>query len=452
MNTTGVILAAGQGTRMKSKLHKVLHPILGKPMIWYALDAMRQASDGKPVVVIGNQAEQVRESVGEDAQFVLQAEQFGTGHAVMQAEAVLKDKTDLVLVTYADMPLLRPETLKRLVSVQKENSGPMSLATIIAEDPRGFGRIVRDKDNSVLAIVEETAANEDQLKIKELNVSVYCFQADWLWQALDKITLSAKEEYYLTDVVEIAVAEGHRVEAVVLDDPAETIGINTRVHLAEAAQAMQERINKNWMLKGISIPDPDSTYIEPDVIIGTDTVIYPNTHLQGNSEIGEDAVIGPNTIILDSKVGDRCVVLSSIIEYAVMDEEANIGPFGHLRKGARMGKGAHMGNFGEMKNSYLGPGAKMGHFSYLGDATVGENANIGAGTITCNYDGEKKHPTIIGENAFIGSDSMLVAPLNIGKNAKTGAGSVVTKDVPEGTTVVGVPAVPIKKKRTSRES
>jgi len=446
MKVAAVLLAAGKGTRMKSELPKVLHSIVGKPILWHVLAAMKEASSEKPVVVIGHGAEQVENFVGADGVCVLQEPQLGTGHAVMQAESMLKGKTDYVIVTYADMPLLRGETLKQLVETQDANSGPISMLTVIAEDPRGFGRIVRKEDGTVGAIVEEYVATPEQKAIKELNVGAYCFSADWLWDALKRIPKNPKKgEYYLTDAVELAVADGLPVRALVLDDLSETIGINTRAHLAEAEAVMRQRINRDLMLAGVSMIDPLSTYIQAGVKIGKDTIIHPNTHIQGNVVIGEGCEIGPNAHIRDSQVGNRCIVFMSVMEGAVLEDDVDIGPFARLRKGAHLDKGVHMGNFGEVKDSHLGPGVKMGHFSYIGNAQVGANTNIGAGTITCNYDGKHKHPTEIGENAFIGSDTMLVAPLKLGNRARTGAGAVVTKNVPDDTLAVGMPARAIKK-------
>lgn len=453
MKTTSVILAAGQGTRMHSSIPKVLHPILGRPMAWYAINASKKATDMDPIVVVGHAAETVRDELGNVARYVMQKNQLGTGHAVQQAEALLRGKTDYVLVTYGDMPLVTSETIKMLINAQKRHSGPISVLTLIADDPRGFGRIVRSKNGTVLAIVEEAQATEEQLAIRELNTGVFCFTSEWLWDALQRIELSpvkgaqlAKEgEYYLTDLVEIAVNEGKSVQALRVEDSTEMIGINTRVHLAEAAKLMQQRINRKWMLNGVSIQDPASTYIEPDVKIGRDTVIAPNTYLRGDTIIGDACILGPNSLIQDSKMGNRCEVFFSVVENAILEDDVDIGPFGHLRKGAHLADGVHMGNFGEVKNSYLGPGTKMGHFSYLGDATLGAEVNVGAGTITCNYDGVGKHPTEIGDNVFIGSDTMLVAPLKIGHGGRTGAGAVVTKDVAENTLVVGLPARPIRK-------
>jgi bifunctional UDP-N-acetylglucosamine pyrophosphorylase/glucosamine-1-phosphate N-acetyltransferase len=343
-------------------------------------------------------------------------------------------------VTYADMPLLRPETLKRLVETQKANQGPLTILTVNAADPRGFGRVIRNVEGSVQSIVEEASATEAQLSIHELNGGAYCFSAKWLWEALNKIKVSKKGEYYLTDTVSLAVQAGQTVQAVVSDDHVETVGINTRVHLAEAETAMRQRINQAHMLAGVTIVDPASTYIDMGVKIGRDTVVWPNTYLRGKTVIGEGCVIGPNTIAQDTTVGDFCEILAAVMEGAVVEDNVGIGPFARLRKGAHLCKGVHMGNFGEIKDSTLGPGTKMGHFSYIGNAVIGKDVNIGAGTITCNFDGVNKNPTEIGEGVFIGSDTMLVAPVKMGARSRTGAGAVVTKDVDPDTLVVGVPA------------
>jgi bifunctional UDP-N-acetylglucosamine pyrophosphorylase/glucosamine-1-phosphate N-acetyltransferase len=446
MKVTAILLAAGQGTRMKSDLPKVMHPVLGKPMIWHALEAVRQATNETPVVVVGHGAEKVTDYFGDSARTVVQEEQLGTAHALMQAVPLLRGTEGLVLVSYADMPLLRGETLARLVDLQKRNPGPMSMLTVISEDPRGFGRIVRGADGTVKAIVEEYVATEEQRKIKELNVGAYCFNAEWLWDALSRIEKNPhKGEYYLTDTVEVAVGSGLAVQAEVMEDAKEAIGVNTRVHLSEVEVEMRRRVNVGHMLNGVTFVDPASTVVELGVKIGRDTVLWPNTYLHGKTEIGEGNVIGPNTMIRDSKIGNRCKVLMSVMEGAWLEDDVDMGPFARLRKGAHLGNHVHMGNFGEVKDSYLHDGVKMGHFSYIGNADIGSETNIGAGTITCNYDGEKKHPTKIGEGVFIGSDTMLVAPLTIGDGARTGAGAVVTKDVPDDTLVVGMPARAIKK-------
>lgn len=446
MKITAVLLAAGQGTRMKSDVPKVLHPLCGKPMLWHVLEALRFATTENPVVIVGHGAEAVESYLGDSAECVLQEPQLGTAHAAIQAESILRDKTDLVLVTYADMPLLRRETFQRLVETQRSNPGPLSLLTVIADDPRGFGRIVRKADGTVEAIVEEYVAMPEQREIKELNVGAYCFRADWLWDALHRIEKNPKKgEYYLTDIVELAVRENLPVQAVVHDDFVETIGINTRVHLSEAEAALRTRINHAHMLNGVSMMNPASTYIDAGVKIGRDTTLLPNTYLHGNTTVGEGNAIGPNTIVRDSRIGNRCKIVASVLEGAILEDEVDMGPFARLRKGAHLKRHVHMGNFGEVKDSILHEGVKMGHFSYIGNATIGARTNIGAGTITANYDGEKKNPTDIGEDAFIGSDTMLVAPLKLGDGARTGAGAVVTKNVPDDTLVVGMPARAIRK-------
>ncbi len=445
MNVTAILLAAGQGTRMKSDLPKMLHPICGRPMLAHSLAAAAQVSDGAPVVIVGHGADRVRESVSGGVRFVVQDPQLGTGHAVKQAETLLKGKADYVLVTYGDMPLLQASTLQRLVETQKSNRGPMSMLTVVADDPRGFGRVLRNADGTVAAIVEEYVATPEQLNVKELNVGAYCFSADWLWEALHRIDVSPKGEYYLTDTAELAVKDDLPIQAVACDDISETIGINTRVDLADAEAVIRARINRMHMLNGVTILNPDATYIEADVQIGKDSVILPNTYIFGKTVIGERNQIGPNSHIRDTKIGNDCKVFMSVMESAVLEDFVDTGPFARLRKGAHLGRHVHMGNFGEVKDSYLAEGVKMGHFSYIGNANIGKNTNIGAGTITCNFDGVNKNPTEIGEDVFIGSDSMLVAPLKIGDRAKTGAGAVVTKDVPADMLAVGVPARSIKK-------
>lgn len=445
MKIRALVLAAGQGVRMRSDLPKVLHPLLGHPMLWYAVQSARQASGEQPLVVVGHAADQVRQALGDQAEFVLQEEQLGTGHAVLQAEARLHGQADLLLVTLGDMPLLKAETLRLVVDAQQTNPGPISMLTVELLDAHGFGRIVRDPDGLIQAIVEDAHTTPEQKQIKEVNPSVYCFDCRWLWQALKHIPISPKGEYYLTDLVGLAVAEGRPVKTVFSADATETIGVNNRAHLAEVAALLRQRINTAWMLDGVTLVDPASTYIEPEVQLGRDTVIWPNTYLHGKTKIGEHCTIGPNTIIHDSQVGSQVQILASVLEGAVVEDDVDMGPFAHLRKGAHLGRGVHMGNFGEVKDSYLAPGVKMGHFSYIGNAEIGENTNIGAGTITCNYDGVRKNKTEIGKDVFIGSDTMLVAPLKLGDGARTGAGSVVTHDVPEGMTVVGVPARPFNK-------
>ncbi|MEA3408625.1 MAG: bifunctional UDP-N-acetylglucosamine diphosphorylase/glucosamine-1-phosphate N-acetyltransferase GlmU [Chloroflexota bacterium] len=436
-----VILAAGEGTRMKSSRPKVLHPVGGRAMILWSVRNARATGAGEIVLVVGEGAEAIREAVGDEVRYVCQAEQLGTGHATLQAREALAGKADIVFVLYGDMPTLRAETLRRVIRRHEERRPAVTILSVTSGDSMGFGRVVRDEAGNVREIVEEAVAEPEILAIKELNCGVYCFDAPWLWKRLPDVSLTQpKGEYYLTDMVGLAVQDGRAVEAVTISDVEEVQGINTRVHLARAEGVLRERINRELMLSGVTIIDPATTYIEADVQVGRDTVIHPNTHLQGKTVIGEECVIGPDTIVQDTHVGDRCEVVASVLEEAILEDDVDIGPFGHLRPGAHLGQGVHMGNFGEVKNSYLAPGTKMGHFSYLGDAEVGRDVNVGAGTITCNYDGRRKHPTVIEEGAFIGSGTMLVAPVRVGKGAKIGAGAVVTRDVPAGTLAYGVPA------------
>jgi bifunctional UDP-N-acetylglucosamine pyrophosphorylase/glucosamine-1-phosphate N-acetyltransferase len=444
MDLSAVILAAGRGTRMKSSIPKVLHPLLGKPMAWYALQAAHQATGGKPIMVVGHGAEHVQQVLGDQADYTLQEPQLGTGHAVLQAGQLVSGKSELVLVTYADMPLLTGETLTRLVERAQSHNNPITMLTVTTPEARGFGRILRGMDGQVNAIIEEAQATAEQLTIQEINPGVYCFRAAWLWPALKRIPLSPKGEYYLTDLVGLAVEDGFTIHDIAVEDPDEVIGINTRVHLAQAEALLRKRVNTQWMLEGVTMIDPSQVYIEPEVSLGQDTTLWPGTYLHGTTHIGAGCIIGPNTIIKDTQVGDNCKVLSSLLEGAVLEDHVDMGPFCRLRKGAHLSRGVHMGNFGEVKNSTLGPGTKMGHFSYIGDTITGPDVNIGAGTITCNYDGLQKFPTEIGEGAFIGSDTMLVAPVKVGAGARTGAGAVVTRDIPPDTLAVGVPAKVVK--------
>ena len=450
MIIASVVLAAGMGTRMKSRTPKMLHNLLGKPLVMHSISSVIGISNLPPIIVVGYGSEDVIQAVqdahGERVQFAIQAEPLGTGHAVMSAEPDLVGKSDLVLVTLADMPMLREETIASILKFHQESGNILTMTSVVGDVPRGFGRVIRDENGSVKAIVEEAVATPEQLKVREYNISVYCFEAKWLWENLKNIKKSPKGEYYLTDLVEIAVTHGSKLDAFILQDPVEGLGINNRVDLADCEVAMRKRVIQQWMLDGVSFLDPESCTVESDVVIGQDTVILPNTHLRGSTSIGESCQIGPDTTLSDTTVGNNCVITYSVAEIATLGNCVSMGPFCHLRKGAVLMDGVHLGNFGEVKDSVLYEGVKMGHFSYIGNAKIGKNVNIGAGTITCNYDGKMKHPTEIGENTFIGSDTMLVAPLKIGKNAKTGAGSVVTKDVPDDTLVYGVPAHPKERK------
>ena len=442
-----IILAAGLGTRMKSDIPKVLHPLLGKPMVEYIFDAVRDICEDPPLVVVGNRADLVMETLGDKARYVVQDPQLGTAHAVQCAREVLRGKSDIILVANSDFPLITAKTYALLVRTHQESGSKLTLSTVVTDEPRGFGRILRDGKEHIVGIVEDKVATPQQKKITELNSNPYCFDAEWLWGALDQVKKSAVGEYYLTDLIEIAAKSGQAVGSIEIEDHRESIGINNRVHLAEAAKVIQQRINHKWMLAGVTMIDPDKVFIDDTVTLGRDTVLYPEVYLRGATTVGESCQLGPSVILEDTEVGNRCKLLFAMLESAKLENDVDMGPFGHLRRGAHLDDHVHMGNFGEVKNSYLAPGVKMGHFSYIGDAHIGRNVNIGAGTVTCNFDGEGKFKTEIGEDAFIGSDTMLVAPVKIGKGAKTGAGSVVTQDVPDGSVVVGVPAREIKSKQ-----
>jgi bifunctional UDP-N-acetylglucosamine pyrophosphorylase/glucosamine-1-phosphate N-acetyltransferase len=441
LNLTMIVLAAGAGTRMKSPLPKVLHPLAGRPMVAYVLEVARALDPVQLVVVTGHGGELVRQALGDGPAYVTQEQRLGTGHAVQRAAAAAAGRSGTVLVVYGDTPLIRPQTLRHMIEEHTAVDAAATILTFWPASPAGYGRIVREADTGrVLAIVEDAAATAEERAIGEVNSGILCFRDAWLWPNLAALEPSAAGELYLTDLVDAAVRQGETVAALQVADPLEVMGVDHRAKLARAEAEMRRRINEGWMLAGVTLIHPEATYIDAEVEIGPDTVIWPNTLLQGRTRIGAGCTVGPGSLIRSSTIGDGCRVELSVVEEAVMEDGSNVGPFGHLRKGGHLGRDAHMGNFGEIKNATLGPGAKMGHFSYLGDATVGAGANIGAGTITCNYDGTRKHRTEIGAGAFIGSDTMLVAPVTIGEDAKTGAGSVVTHDVPPGGLVYGVPA------------
>jgi bifunctional UDP-N-acetylglucosamine pyrophosphorylase/glucosamine-1-phosphate N-acetyltransferase len=438
-----VILAAGEGTRLRSDVAKVLHPVGGIPMVLWSVKSAQRLGADPIVLVVGHGGDEVRRAVGDGVQYVVQHRRLGTGHATLQAREPLLGRSDEVVVLYGDMPALRAETLERLAALHRERRPAVTMLSVLSDDSMGFGRVVRDGQGRVRAIVEEAVATPEILAIKELNCGVYCFDASWLWERLPAVPVTQpKGEYYLTDMVGLAVADGRDVQVLSISDVTEVQGINNRVHLARAEAILRQRTNERLMLSGVTLVDPDTTYVEATVHVGRDTVIYPNTILRGCTVVGERAQLGPNSLIQDSRIGDGCRVLMAAVEEAIMEEGSNIGPFGHLRKGAHLGRGVHVGNFGEVKDAYLAPGTKMGHFSYIGDAQVGERVNIGAGAITCNYDGVDKHRTTVGDDAFVGSGAMLVAPLQVGSRARIGAGAVVTHDVAEDTLVYGVPARP----------
>jgi bifunctional UDP-N-acetylglucosamine pyrophosphorylase/glucosamine-1-phosphate N-acetyltransferase len=452
---TAIVLAAGLGKRMRSKKPKALHEIAGRPMLLHVLQAARDAfestcRDARLTVVVGHGAEQVQAVLDADVQCVRQAEQLGTGHAVAQAQEAAKSAAN-VLVLNADVPLVTAGTIAGLITAHRDAEADLTFLTACVAEPRGQGRLRRDAAGQPIAIVEEADADATTMAGNEVNVGVYCFRGGWLWPHLSRIERSAAGEYYLTDLIGMAVAEGAKVVALAAADPIEALGINDRAQLAQAEAFVRERIRRHHLLAGVTMLDPATTYIDAGVTIGADTTLHPNTSLFGKTAVGEDCVIGPDTRVVDSTLGAGCRVVSSVVEQSTLEDGVTVGPFSHLRGGAHIASGVHIGNFAEVKNSRLGRGVKMGHFSYIGDADVGENVNIGAGTITCNFDGVDKHRTVIGDGAFIGSDTMLVAPVTVGERARTGAGSVVNHDVPSDALAVGVPARIRRKREKSNE-
>ena len=429
--TAAVILAAGMGTRMKSNLPKVLHPILGEPMIGYGVRALESAGVSRIIAVLGRGADQVEKVLGDRIRPVYQKEQLGTGHALMTALPELKGyEGGDCLVIYGDMPLLTAETLAALCGEHADKRARATVLTAVVDDPKGYGRIIR-KGGGIAAIVEEKDADEDQRLIKEINAGAYCFDISWLAKALNELKpANAQGEYYLTDVIGWLVGQGQAVAGYQTPDPEEIQGVNDRVQLAEAQDGLRQRIIKRHMLEGVTFEEPAATIVGPFVEIGRDTVIETGCQLLGKTKIGEGCVIGPRSRIIDSGIGDGTVANQSQITECEVGRDCDIGPYTYMRPGCVLEDKVKAGAFVEMKLAVIAAGAKVPHLSYMGDCTVGEKANIGAGTITCNYDGVVKSQTTIGAGAFIGSNSNLVAPVTVGDGAYTAAGSTITQDVP----------------------
>lgn len=424
-----IILAAGKGTRMKSKLHKVLHEVCGKSMVEHVLSQLQLAGINKIVTVVGFGADDVKHTLGDQVAYALQKQQLGTGHAVMQTESLLGQSEGETLVVSGDTPLFTAATFDRLFDYHEQRHAAVTILTSKAPDPTGYGRIVRNEVGIVERIVEQKDATSEEQDIHEINTGVYCFDNQKLFAALKKLTNdNAQGEYYLTDVIGILRSQNEVVTAYQMDDFEESMGVNDLVALAKTRRIMQERINTKLMKDGVSLIDPDTTYIDADVKIGNDTVIEGGVVIKGESRIGSDCFIGAHSRIEDSVLHDEVKVISSTLEKAEMHTGSDIGPNSHLRKGAELGKDVHVGNFCEVKNAYLGEGTKMGHLSYVGDATLGKNINIGSGVIFVNYDGANKAHTNVGDHVFIGSNSNLVAPVNIAADSFIAAGSTITDD------------------------
>ncbi|GCF10873.1 bifunctional protein GlmU [Dictyobacter arantiisoli] len=442
---------------MRSTLSKLLHPLAGQPLLAHVLKSVEtipstaafaslraSLTASRPIVVLGHKAEQVLEAFGDRCLYARQEEQLGTGHAVLAAQDAvdaLDPLPETVLVCYGDTPLVRSEILAQVLAEHSARQATITFLTATADTSSDYGRVVRDSHGQVREIVEVKRATPEQLSITEVNSGVYCFDRAWLWKSLTALPRNAAGEYYLTDLIAVAGAQ-ERAIATVQGSFDESLGVNNRVQLAEAEQIMRRRILEQHMYAGVTIIDPATTYIDSDVQIASDTVLLPNTIITGKTTIGSWCRIGPGTTIDQSTIGDRCVIRNSALEETVLEDEVSMGPFSHCRPGAHLARGVRMGNFGEIKNSYVGEGSDVHHFSYLGDATVGDHVNIGAGTITSNYNGltKQKYRTTIGSGAFIGCDSVLIPPVTIGDHAMTGASSLVNKDIPAHTLAYGVPA------------
>ncbi|HZG72807.1 MAG TPA: bifunctional UDP-N-acetylglucosamine diphosphorylase/glucosamine-1-phosphate N-acetyltransferase GlmU [Chondromyces sp.] len=430
-NLYAIILAAGQGTRMKSKLYKVLHPVCGKPMVEHVIDQISALHTDKVVTIVGHGAEKVQAHLEGKSDFALQEEQLGTAHAVMQAEQMLGKEEGITIVVCGDTPLIKSSTMEALIEHHKETGAKATILTGYTENPAGYGRIIRNEHNSVEKIVEHKDASPEELKVKEINTGTYCFDNKALFETLKKVSNdNSQGEYYLPDVIGILKSEGETISAYQTDDFDETLGVNDRVALSQAEKIMRGRINEKHMRNGVTFIDPEQTYIGTDVEIGSDTVIYPSTTIMGKSIIGSDCIIGPSTEIKDCKVGNGTTIRQSVAHSSSIGSQVNIGPFAHIRPGSDIHDEVKVGNFVEIKKSVFGKGSKASHLSYIGDAEVGSNVNIGCGSITVNYDGKNKYLTKIEDDVFIGCNSNLVAPVTVGKGAYVAAGSTITQDVP----------------------
>jgi len=429
-----LVLAAGKGTRMKSDLVKVMHPLTGRPMVDYPVAAARAAGANRLVLVVGHQSDKVREHFAgaADTTFAVQEEQLGTGHAVACAAEALKGFNGRVLILCGDVPLIRCETLLALLAQHEERQAVVTVLTAHLDEPTGYGRVVKREGGRILRIVEEKDATREERNIREINSGIYCVNGDFLFNAVAGLSNdNAQGEYYLTDIVTMAADRGLHCYSLPVAGPAEVMGVNDRVQLAAAGRILQSRINETLMLEGVTIIDPAATYIEPGVRIGRDTVIHPGVQIGGATEIGSGCTIGPHAVINGCRIGNSVQVKAgSVMTDSIIHDEVAVGPMAHLRPGTELLAHVKIGNFVETKKIVMGEGSKASHLTYLGDATIGSNVNVGCGTITCNYDGVNKHRTVIEDDVFVGSDVQFVAPVTIGRNSLIAAGTTVTQDVP----------------------
>lgn len=438
-----VILAAGEGSRMKSNIPKVIHKILGKPMISYVIESAKEAGSEDVIVVTGYKRDIVMEQI-KDVSFAYQDKQLGTGHAVMTAENFINDEGNIIIL-YGDTPLITAETLKNLVNQHTETDATVTVVSAIVENSTGYGRIVRTGE-SFSKIVEHKDANEEEILINEINTGVYCFKAKYLKLALSKLdNNNSQSEYYLTDTLEILLKENLKVGIVTAKEADEFYGVNSRAQLATACEVMKKRINANHMQEGVTIINPDATYISKGVSIGKDTIIYPNTTIEGNTSIGENSIIGPNVDIKNSKIGNNTVIEHSVLLDSTVGSSSNVGPFAYIRPNSNIGDNVKIGDFVEVKNSNIGDNTKASHLTYIGDADVGSNVNIGCGTITVNYDGKNKNRTTINDNSFVGCNSNLIAPVKIGSDSYVAAGSTITEDVESNSLAIARSRQSVKK-------
>jgi bifunctional UDP-N-acetylglucosamine pyrophosphorylase/glucosamine-1-phosphate N-acetyltransferase len=434
-----VVLAAGKGTRMNSGIPKVLQKVCGRELLNLVIDASTSAGISQVSVVVPKDHSSFSKTIERRGQLSIQQSAEGSGHALLAAREHVHSYENIIVLN-GDVPLISHSTIQNMMQNHTEKKSIITVLVCEVPDPKGLGRIIRDDTGNLISIVEEIETNQSNRHTSEINAGIYCFNNSWLWKTVEYLKPSRSGEIYITDLIALAHKQGISIQSFTTHDQNEIKGINNKIDLSVVENIMRKNICEELMLKGVTIIDPNSTYLDHGVKVGKDSVIHPNCHIRGNTNIGIRTTVGPNTIIRDSDIGDDCNIINSVIEETILGNGVTIGPFSHTRKGTKLDNNVHIGNHAEIKNSTLGPGTKMGHFSYIGDADVGSKVNIGAGTITCNYDGTNKNRTTIKDEAFIGSDTMLIAPVKVGRKSITGAGSVISKDVPDNSKAVGAPA------------